>query len=117
MISIDEINKLKEENAKLNAIIDSYQPRLQALKDENKQLKELFEIESLTDIKTGETMYRSRQIIHFVDILQEIKEIMQKICNNCVNIDGFTLLDECENYCAYKEFPRLWQIINKAEEE
>jgi hypothetical protein len=41
MISIDEINKLKAENAKLNAIIDSYQPRLQRYKDILQEIKEI----------------------------------------------------------------------------
>lgn len=43
MISIDEINKLKAENAKLNAIIDSYQPRLQKYKDILQKIKEIAE--------------------------------------------------------------------------
>ena len=37
---INRIAELAEENAKLNAIIDSYQPILQALKDEIKYLEE-----------------------------------------------------------------------------
>lgn len=89
MISIDEINKLKEENAKLNAIIDGYQPRLQALKDENERLKEEIkevkkyqyeqeyldkEIEEMQKaLKTLAEGLNKRQIL-----LQEIKKIAEK---------------------------------------
>ena len=51
MISIDEINKLKEENAKLNAIIDGYQPKIQALKVEIAELQAYKDVNE--DFKTA----------------------------------------------------------------
>ena len=61
-----EILTLKEENAKLNAIIDGYQPKIQALKDENFELKESLKcfqkpevVKVLTDYRTGDGTVRS----------------------------------------------------------
>ena len=67
-----EILTLKEENAKLNAIIDSYQPRLQRYKD----------------------------------ILNEIKSIVSNI------IDGYI-----RPYGDYEQLKTILDLITKAEEE
>lgn len=59
MLSVDEINKLKAENDRL---------------------KEEFEIESLTDKTTGETIYRS----NVVNKLKELLELrIEDLCESC----------------------------------
>lgn len=111
------IEELLNENAKLNAIIDGYQPRLQALKDENERLKEEIkevkkyqyeqeyldkEIEEMQKaLKTLAEGLNKRQIL-----LQEIKEMAKR---------GFAICDDdCGNAIRYTQ---ILDIINKAEEE
>lgn len=116
-----KIKYLIEENTKLNAIIDGYQPRLQALKDENERLKH--SEKDLSRICQGfkrdiETEKSSK--IKYYKTLQEIKEIAEKLmadnlCNNC---DGIGLDANCQDTgCPYYQMDKILQKINKAEEE
>ena len=114
---INRIAELAEENAKLNAIIDGYQPRLQALKDENERLKEEIkevkkyqyeqeyldkEIEEMQKaLKTLAKGLNKRQIL-----LQEIKEIAEAD----VHIVG-------DEKLYYDSIEKILQLITKAEEE
>ena len=59
MLSVDEINKLQQENKRLNDIIDSYQPRLQKYKDVLQEIKtivsgdyEMLDPQTLQDIRS-----------------------------------------------------------------
>lgn len=64
------ISELLNENAKLNAIIDNYQPKIQALKDENERLKEEnFNFEEIVKLCRCE---------QYQQTLQEIKEIAER---------------------------------------
>lgn len=87
MLSVDRINKLEEENAKLLGQLDAYKMSeneaneiIAELKAENERLKEKFEIESLTDKTTGETIYRS----NVVNKLKELLELrIEDLCESC----------------------------------
>ena len=106
MLSVEQINKLQEENAKLLGKLDAYKmseneaneiiaelkhknkllkntiknKNLVDIVEENKRLKEKFEIESLTDKTTGETIYRS----NVVNKLKELLEIrIEDLCESC----------------------------------
>ena len=62
--SCEDVQRLQAENAKLNAIIDGYQPRLQALKD----AKDKYYQQTLDDEITLNELYQT---------LQEIKTIAE----------------------------------------
>lgn len=88
-----EILTLKEENAKLNAIIDGYQPKIQALKDENYglnqellgykkgvQAAEIVELKAENEKLKEEVETRDNLVEHFR------KEAINwaKIANDCI---------------------------------
>ena len=79
--------ELLNENAKLNAIIDSYQPKIQALKDE----KDKYYQQTLDDEITLNELYQT---------LQEIKKYLK----------GHKLADEVR-------IKYILDLITKAEEE
>lgn len=131
-----QLIKLKEENIKLNAIIDSYQPRLQALKDENERLKEEnYQLQKDCQICENfidfipckpirDMDYDLQKVIsqrdNYYQTLQEIKEIAER-CNLCEECSG---LDDCERECGDNVEPcstyQMQIIVNKitkAEEE
>ena len=58
----------------INNPVEAYE----RLKAENECLKQEFEIESLTDKTTGETIYRSNLVNKYKSCLQEIKAIVKK---------------------------------------
>lgn len=116
MISIDEINKLKEENAKLNAIIDGYQPRLQALKDE----KDKYYQQTLDDEIQINELYeeneRLKEEIKEVKKYQYEQEYLEKEIETAkVNLDIGK--EEARHYLheAYK-FQKCLQEIKKIAE-
>lgn len=84
--------ELLNENAKLNAIIDGYQPKIQALKDE----KDKYYQQTLDD---------EIQINELLHTLQEIKTIAERAFAVCD--------DDCGNANKFKEIIAL----TKAEEE
>lgn len=118
--SCEDVKRLQAENAKLNAIIDGYQPKIQALKDENKRLKEL-------RCKFKE-VYCTCNTEKYVQCLQEIKEIANNIVYSdeipaCVNDkecplnggDGFD--NHCNMRCPFILGKQILDLITKAEEE
>lgn len=108
-----QLNVLEDANKKLSSENDSfYNNSLQEVKKDlvqrvwklQKQYAEVvnqFEIESLTDITTGETIYRSNLVNKLKHILQEIKAI---VCSNYEIIDHQGRKD-------------ILKLINKTEEE
>lgn len=136
---ISEINKLKEENAKLNAIIDGYQPRLQALKVEIAELQAYKDVNedfktAWEELKEEINEYKKRSKCawkcfegtlceegeKYKQTLQEIKEIAEQcmnkdICYACKYVDDCYIEDaEIPTYDICK---LLIQKITKAEEE
>lgn len=63
------------------------------------------------DDEVANLQYKNNE---YKQTLQEIKEIARKKCDDCDNVDGTTLWDDCEKIC---ELPEIINIINKAEEE
>ena len=88
--------ELLNENAKLNAIIDGYQPKIQALKDE----RDKYYQQTLDDEITLNELYQT---------LQEIKTIADEDCEFCDDIGG-CMNNECRKV-------RILDLITKAEEE
>ena len=88
--------ELLKENAKLNAIIDGYQPKMQALKDE----RDKYYQQTLDDEITLNELYQT---------LQEIKAIADEDCEFCDDIGG-CMNNECRKV-------RILDLITKAESE
>lgn len=112
---INRIAELAEENAKLNAIIDSYQPKIQALKDENERLieeiKEVKKYQYQQEYLDKEIEAHQKSIWTLAEglnkrqmLLQEIKEIAETSLTDC---QGF----KCD------AMDEILQKITKAEEE
>lgn len=123
--------ELQQENKRLNDIIDSYQPRLEELKElkaENETLRitreKLLGDLCITEesLKDYEEHYKrsEQQKEKYYQTLQEIKAIAEKLmadnlCNNC---DGIGLDANCQDTgCPYYQMDAILQKITKAEEE
>lgn len=104
------ISELLNENIKLNNIIDSYQPKMQALKDENKQLREKLQTNYNDDIKKSDEIFLlACKKNSYLQALQEIKEIVEYIMTS--DTEKWTL-DE-----PFKQIEKILDLITKAEEE
>ena len=104
---------LHNENIKLNAIIDSYQPRLQALQEENKQLKERLDISHfLEGLAQQRSKNHGRAAEKYFSILQEIKEIAEGIRNATYQFG-----QEADKKFFNETLGKILQKITKAEEE
>lgn len=104
---INRIAELAEENAKLNAIIDGYQPKIQALKEENERLKNTLAI--WENAVQKQTALKVVEVDKYRQTLQEIKAIADEDCEFCDDIGG------CMDYECRKV--RILDLITKAEEE
>lgn len=76
---VDRLNQTLD-LAKKGELVYINNPQIDKLKAENERLKEKFEIESLTDKTTGETIYRS----NVVNKLKELLELrIEDLCESC----------------------------------
>lgn len=126
-LSIDEINRLKEENEKLNEIIaelkaykdvnEDFKTAWEELKAENERLKEeiknnksAYQVELGTyNMECGNLLEENKQLLQ---TLQEIKKYIAKICKEeCGYVQKKRCLD-CD--CR---FGAILDLITKAEEE
>ena len=129
------IEEFLKEIAELKAYKDvneDFKTAWEELKAENDRLKEKFEIESLTDKTTGETIYRS----NVVNKLKELLELrIEDLCESCgassmmpmpctvykqtlqeIKYIAETYLTDCQGFkCEAME--EIIQKITKAEEE
>lgn len=116
----DTFQKYIIQNEQLKTEIGCLIKKNKKLKAENDRLKAEFKIESLTDKRTGETIYRSNLVNKYRIILQEIKAIAENcmtkdICYECKYTDDCYIEDaEIPTYDICK---LLIQKITKAEEE
>jgi len=129
-----EVKQWKHEYEILDACIELEQGKMSELKAENERLKEKFEIESLTDKTTGETIYRSNVVNKLKELLElriedlcescgassmmpmpctVYKQTLQQIKSIVSNIiDGYI-----RPYGDYEQLKKILDLITKAEEE
>lgn len=132
---INRIAELAEENAKLNAIIDGYQPKIQALKveiaelqaykDVNEDFKTAWEeIKAENDrlkaeIKNNKSAYQVELGTYNMEcgnLLEENKQLLQTLqeIKEIAKADVRIVGDEKFYYDSIEE---ILQVITKAEEE
>lgn len=133
------IKKWVREYNILDGCLELEKNKIAELKAENKCLKQEFEIESLTDKTTGETIYRSNLVNKlkeklatygatgicevcsdkankladkYLGYLQEIKAIAKNMCSACKEKNPKYYVS-----CRYCNYKKLLDLITKAEEE
>lgn len=103
MLTIDEINKLKQENAELKAYMDvneDFKAAWEELKAENDKLKD-----EITELEEKFLTLNCKSYSYYLT-LQEIKEIAERCFNN----------SQCN--CGLKaDIEQILQRITKAESE
>lgn len=105
-MSENEANEIIAELKAYKDVNEDFKTAWEELKAENECLKQEFEIESLTDKTTGETIYRSNLVNKYKSCLQEIKAIAEQILNK----NEFV-------YMNYRDVRQIIRLITKAEEE
>lgn len=103
---MDKIKELEEKIEQLKA-------ENEELKTGLKQIQKQFGIEILYCKTTGESTFRSREILKLKKTLNEIKEIAEEDCKQCFEIDGFSKPDDC-GICPYN---KILQKISEVEDE